>query len=278
METTARKANGKQPRRIVLSADCGGKGVQGSQWKQKGLDFLEGENLGNQYLPRESNRAMYISRMECVETAVGWNLDKRALETPRKKIAICTFNSCVEFLGDCTQGSVKIEGDRLLNFDAIWNAGIKYDSSTLGSAEDTIARIKETVSKLQECGATALGPALLFSVAVASRFARSEVILVTDGNPNVGLGSLEESEAQSKEFFASVAKLAKANSTKVSVIGIQSQEPGSNEGCGLKTVAAVAEQTGGAAETLHPLELITQMVRISQNPVLGMFAHLCAFD
>ena len=52
-----------------------------------------------------------------------------------------------------------------------------------------------TVYSLEERGATALGPALLLSVAMACEVPGSKVIICTDGMANVGLGSLENSDA-----------------------------------------------------------------------------------
>ena len=44
---------------------------------------------------------------------------------------------------------------------------------------------------LEEGGQTALGPALLLSVAMASQVKGSKVIICTDGMANVGLGALD---------------------------------------------------------------------------------------
>ena len=69
-------------------------------------------------------------------------------------------------------------------------------------------------SSLEERGATALGPALLLSVAIAGQVPGSKVIVCTDGIANVGLGSLEkagDSEEELKkaaEFYTNVSLLA----------------------------------------------------------------------
>lgn len=66
--------------------------------------------------------------------------------------------------------------------------------------------------RLEEGGATALGPALLVATMMASQQAGSKVIICTDGLANVGLGRLDISTAEvqgnSLDFYESVAESA----------------------------------------------------------------------
>ena len=50
----------------------------------------------------------------------------------------------------------------------------------------------DKVYSLQETGATALGPALAYAVAMASNCPGSKIMVCTDGLANVGIGNLEE--------------------------------------------------------------------------------------
>ena len=52
-------------------------------------------------------------------------------------------------------------------------------------------KLSEAIWKLTENGQTALGPALVVSIAMASAKPGSQVILCTDGLANIGVGSLE---------------------------------------------------------------------------------------
>ena len=54
---------------------------------------------------------------------------------------------------------------------------------------------------------TALGPALLYSVAIAGRQNGSKVIMCTDGMANVGIGSLNSSQ-RDDEFYTYAAEYA----------------------------------------------------------------------
>ena len=62
---------------------------------------------------------------------------------------------------------------------------------------------------LEEGGATALGPALYYSILIASRKKGSQVILCTDGLANKGVGSLENTnEAEINQFYNEMADIA----------------------------------------------------------------------
>lgn len=72
------------------------------------------------------------------------------------------------------------------------------------------------IYRLEEGGPTALGPALLVSTTMASKFRGSKVILCTDGLANVGMGKLDnfKDEAERDEcvqFYEDVAGSAAEN-------------------------------------------------------------------
>lgn len=58
-------------------------------------------------------------------------------------------------------------------------------------AQSTKENLCDQIYKLEEGGATCLGPALTVAVAMAAGNPGSQVILCTDGKANVGLGSLD---------------------------------------------------------------------------------------
>ena len=55
--------------------------------------------------------------------------------------------------------------------------------------------LSEQLFQLEENGPTALGPALLTSLVLASQKPGSQVIVCTDGLANVGLGSFEDAKS-----------------------------------------------------------------------------------
>lgn len=72
------------------------------------------------------------------------------------------------------------------------------------------------VLRLEECGPTALGPALLVSTTMASKVRGSKVILCTDGLANVGMGKLDNFKSTEEEeaagiFYEDISKAAVDN-------------------------------------------------------------------
>lgn len=68
------------------------------------------------------------------------------------------------------------------------------------------------MNSLEEGGATALGPALYYSILLASRKSGSKVILCTDGLANKGIGSLEaENEDEITQFYDEMSQIALEN-------------------------------------------------------------------
>lgn len=68
-------------------------------------------------------------------------------------------------------------------------------------------------SSLEECGPTALGPALLVATTMASKVRGSKVILCTDGLANVGMGKLDnfksdEEVEEAGKFYEEISAAA----------------------------------------------------------------------
>lgn len=64
---------------------------------------------------------------------------------------------------------------------------------------------------MEEGGPTALGPALIVALSMASHHPGSKVILCTDGKANVGLGRVEDpqdGEQEPSEFYETISESA----------------------------------------------------------------------
>jgi hypothetical protein len=118
---------------------------------------------------------------------------------------------------------------------------------------------------LAEGGATALGPALSVCVGIASAHRRSEIILCTDGAPNVGIGSLDDHGLKSKSiaFYHMIGKRAQENESIISIIGIDGAD------CSMEHLSICSEATSGSSNILVPLELVREIRRIGQRKVIA---------
>ena len=64
-------------------------------------------------------------------------------------------------------------------------------------------------------------------------------------------------------FFFQIGEYAKANKTKISIIGLEGEE------LNMKKISQAASLTSGTVNILNPLELMRQLRLISQNPVVA---------
>lgn len=112
--------------------------------------------------------------------------------TPDRKVGIVTFNGDVSVIGDGTTDVATITGDRLNNFQTCFEMGENLQSKMQNTISETAAKLTEKLMAIEETGSTALGPALITALGLASKGKPgSKVIICTDGISNVGIGSLD---------------------------------------------------------------------------------------
>ena len=108
---------------------------------------------------------------------------------PHKKVGFVLFNSEVTVIGDGKAENVSLVGDKLNNVENIINAlnTFKLTSPLSECYDQLLNKIEKTEAK----GQTALGPALVAAIEVASKGSKgSTVVLCTDGLANIGVGAL----------------------------------------------------------------------------------------
>jgi len=121
-----------------------------------------------------------------------------ALGAENRKVGVVTFNNEVTVMGDGTKNPYIITGDRLNDYDYLLKTGCEQASILLNkTVKETKLELQKKVLAIEETGPTALGPAVLTSVALASEGKPgSTVVICTDGLSNVGLGAFDEAKTQ----------------------------------------------------------------------------------
>ena len=116
-----------------------------------------------------------------------------AVGAPKRKVGLVSFSNQVNIIGDGSQVPKVFAGDRLNDKDLLMKESEKLESSYMGKEiGSTYKDLLNQVGLMEESGPTALGPAIISSVTLASKGkAGSKVIICTDGLANVGLGSLD---------------------------------------------------------------------------------------
>uniref|UniRef100_A0A8B9LKX3 Circularly permutated Ras protein 1-like n=1 Tax=Astyanax mexicanus TaxID=7994 RepID=A0A8B9LKX3_ASTMX len=181
-----------------------------------------------------------------VQEALQMALSSLQKSSPHRRVALVTFNDEVTVYGDGTGVPLSVRDWALVDYDHVKEQGEKY--STPHCIAETYQFLTQRVKELREHGATALGPAALISVAMASQFTGSKVIICTDGRANIGLGQLEPESAHSPPpslyFYNQLATHAAEKGVIVSVMTFEGED------CRLAEVGKLADHTGGRVSVL----------------------------
>eukprot|EP01102_Stenamoeba_stenopodia_P018668 TRINITY_DN6891_c0_g1_i2.p1 TRINITY_DN6891_c0_g1~~TRINITY_DN6891_c0_g1_i2.p1 ORF type:complete len:715 (+),score=225.83 TRINITY_DN6891_c0_g1_i2:79-2223(+) len=221
----------------------------------------------SQRLPNERRNVTYVSRLQSVQAAVDAAMNKLMADSPKKKVGLVTFNNEVNLIGDGSSMEPKIiTGDKLSNYEELLAAG---DANAIAKPiKDSRDKLHNKLYSLEEHGATALGPAILVSVSLATLKPGSQVIVCTDGKANVGLGALDQVVSDDDVttvdgWYSQVGHYAASKGVCISVISIKGDD------CRLEYLGKLAELTGGNVEIVNPLEITSQFSNILSKPIVA---------
>jgi transcription elongation factor Elf1 len=216
----------------------------------------------------QNSGPIYISRLECIQLAIQRQLERlNVTSNGRKRVLVVTFDSAVCVIGDGQCKTSRFSNPEELNeiskLVALGSTLFAGGDQSLLPLSESFASLSAVIKKLQPGSATAMGPALALSVGIASSFHGTEIVVCTDGEPNVGVGQKED-----PGFYGAVGELALANKTKISIIGIEGSSVSMDRLCD------AARVTGGAVNVLHPVELTRELRKLDQNPVVATGGEL----
>lgn len=217
---------------------------------------------------------VYKSRMEAVKSALDQTLDSLHTQNAGKRVALVTFSDQVKLYGDGTKQPLVLQGAELLDPDHLQSQG--ENQPLPHPLIETLHALKGQIQCLEEMGATALGPAALVSIAMASKSPGSKVIICTDGRANTDLGNLEDISEEyvyqsSKLFYSNLGDLALQHSVVISVVTIE----GTN--CRLPELGQLADKTGGKVNIVHPLKLANEFQSIVEEEIIATNVKLKVF-
>lgn len=224
----------------------------------------------NQAWPGMKSDVTYVSRLQAVQASIADQIEQIKQAYPTRRVALVTFSDEVTLMGDSQR---VLAGTRLDNYEQLVEAGA---SLALAKSVDEVGKeLVEKVYALEEGGATALGPALLASVAIAGRRAGSKVVLATDGLSNVGLGALDSTDAAAGDaaeaFYTRVGNLAKSKGVVIDVVGIE------GEGCDVETLTAAVATSGGEITKVNPLKLADDFTNMLAVPPVATRVEVTVF-
>ncbi|XP_076466661.1 uncharacterized protein LOC143297936 [Babylonia areolata] len=273
LSTTTCGTSGRDESIVVFCIDISGSmtittEVPGHQ-KLRGsatLRRLRRENTmeGPQRLPHEGRNVTYVSRLQAVQAAVDHQLGEMARDFPDRRVALVTFSSDVSVIGDGTGEPVSVSGQKLTNQEELTKVGLELPLPK--AVKDVRESLGEKIFGLEEGGSTALGPAIVVALSLASQHPGSKVILCTDGKSNEGVGKVEnltESDPEPDEFYENIAATANSKGVSVSVVTISGTD------CKLIQLGKLADSTGGQVNIVDPLKLTEEFSNVLSDRIIA---------
>jgi Mg-chelatase subunit ChlD len=245
--------------------------VQGSI-QLKGVNGLDkfrrelNEDVGAQWMPGQRQDVTYISRLQAAQAAIAQQIASLKRDHPNSRVALITFSNEVTVIGDGMKEPVTIAGDRLNDFNGLLTTGqgLEIEHPVSESAEG----LDSYIWSLQEGGSTALGPAALVAVGMASKAPSSKVIICTDGLANVGVGSLDgassdEEKETLRQWYEQVGNLAKSAGTSISVVSI------AGSGCCMEYLGIFADMSQGNVDIVQATDLVSNFSSLLSTPTIA---------
>ncbi|XP_060951436.1 circularly permutated Ras protein 1-like [Limanda limanda] len=206
---------------------------------------------------------VHRSRLQFVQEAVIQCVQRLSEQRPDVRVGLITFNHQVTMHGHDNVTSRFLSGDELIDSDCLKDAAASFPSPPpLSQTKDFL---QEQVMGLSESGTTALGPAALLAIAMASRQPGSNVIVCTDGKANTELGNLEAEDndahslLSSTIFYQELGEYAAKQGVTVSVLSIEGTD------CRLDELGRLADRTGGKVVISSPNRLHPEFEQIIDN-------------
>ncbi|XP_074519786.1 circularly permutated Ras protein 1-like isoform X2 [Halichoeres trimaculatus] len=207
------------------------------------------------------------SRLQFVQEAVLQCVQRLSQQQPHLRVGLITFNNQVTLHGYENFTSHFLSGAELADSDFLKKAAANFPiPPPLSQTKDYLQR---QVQGLSESGTTALGPAALLAIAMASRQPGSKVIICTDGKANTDLGNLEVEDNDARTllsstiFYQDLGEYAANQGVTVSVLSIEGTD------CRLDELGRLADRTGGKVVMASPNMLHPEFEHIIQNRTIA---------
>ncbi|KAM6897918.1 circularly permutated Ras protein 1-like [Xenentodon cancila] len=215
----------------------------------------------------EEGRVVHKSRLQFVQDAVLRCVQGLSEQQGNIRVGLITFNHEVTVHGYENFPSLLLSGAELIESHYLKAAGASLPSAPpLSQTKECLQR---QVLGLSANGATALGPAALLAIAMASRQSGSKVIICTDGKANTELGNLEEEDNDARTllsstvFYQELGEYAADQGVTVSVMSIEGTD------CRLDELGRLADRTGGKVVIASPSRLHPEFEQIIQNRTIA---------
>ncbi|XP_029312478.1 circularly permutated Ras protein 1-like [Cottoperca gobio] len=215
----------------------------------------------------EGEQVVHRSRLQFVQEAVLQCVQRLSEQQPDIRVGLITFNHQVTMHGNENFTSHSLSGGELTDTAFLKEAAASFPTPPpLSQTRDYLHR---QVMGLSDGGTTALGPAALLTIAIASRQPGSKVIICTDGKANTDLGNLEVEDNDARTllsstiFYQDLGDYAANQGVTVSVLAIEGTD------CRLDELGRLADRAAGQVVIASPNKLHTEFEQIIENRTIA---------
>ena len=218
------------------------------------------------------NQKGHITRKNCIIKAIQKELNKMRDEFPRRKVGIVIFNDDVTIAGDGQTQPKFIMGNNLLNYGSCLKIGQDSKHLMKKNILENCGTVINSYTENPEKGKTALGPALLASVGLASTGKPgSMVVLCTDGLANVGIGDLTINDISQNMVYENIGKFASESGININIITIVGEQSRSD------ILVKLVEKTNGNIERVNPSVISNEFREMLNDNILARKAIITIY-
>ncbi|KAI3378097.1 hypothetical protein SNEBB_001294, partial [Seison nebaliae] len=196
----------------------------------------------------------HISLLEAVKRMTLKAIKYQYDNFPNNKLSLMTFGTWVTCCGDFSKNGHKTKSGTDMDKNDWTDFSSKFvEPLPIQTSYNNMVR---QVRSLRCQSSTALGPALYSAVRYASRVRGSRIVVLTDGEANVGLGMNGDTQ-----FYQDVGTMANECGVIVDLMSVEDCH------CNLKDVAPVALMTEGDVKMFDPKidsEIFTEILKVEQ--------------
>ncbi|XP_064178215.1 circularly permutated Ras protein 1-like isoform X1 [Anguilla rostrata] len=215
----------------------------------------------------EAGKKTYKSRLQCVQQAMVQCICSLNERKPQTRVGLITFNNQVTLHGLGEVPTRVFKEAELIDSDYLKEAALSFPRPL--PLSESSEHLERQIQRLTESGATALGPAALIAITMASREPGSEVVICTNGKANTEMGNLDvddkdpHSLMSSTIFYQDLGEYAVNQGILVSVLSIEGTD------CRLHELGRLADRTGGKVVIANPNKLQTELQQVLESRIVA---------
>jgi len=178
------------------------------------------------------------NRLHYIRQAVNNQIEYLRDQRPGTKVIILAFGSTVQVYYPVASVHQRVKTIQAIRATVAMGREL---ASSFHQPVEEVAEILQDINRLlRPSGATALGPCLSVAVGIASQCSQASIILFTDGEANVGEGSLQN--ISGLKFYPEIAAQAARNGTRIDVVTMEGEESG------MAHLGQLADGTSGSVD------------------------------